>query len=79
MMRLSKAILRLSVRKSPSHVAKIYVTENQYVKKGDLLIELDTQESEIKLAQAKAALQTAIANREKAEANVSLTRLDGKR
>lgn len=63
--------------KISAHVAKVYVTENQFVKKGDLLIELDAQESEIKLAQAKAALQTAIANRGKAEANVSLTHLTG--
>ncbi len=63
--------------KITSHVAKVHITENQYVKKGDLLIELDPQESEIKLAQAKAALQTAIANRGKAQANVSLTRLTG--
>ncbi len=63
--------------KISAHVAKVFVTENQFVKKGDLLIELDAQESEIKLAQAKAALQTAIANRGKAEANVSLTRLTG--
>ena len=63
--------------KISAHVAKVYVTENQYVKKGDLLIELDAQESEIKLAQAKAALQTAVANRGKAEANVSLTHLTG--
>ena len=63
--------------KISAHVAKVFVTENQFVKKGDLLIELDAQESEIKLAQAKAALLTAIANRGKAEANVSLTRLTG--
>ncbi len=63
--------------KITSHVAKVHITENQYVKKGDLLIELDPQEGEIKLAQAKAALQTAIANRGKAQANVSLTRLTG--
>ncbi len=63
--------------KITAHVAKVYITENQYVKKGDLLIELDAQERGIKLAQAKAALQTAIASRNKAEANVSLTRLTG--
>ncbi len=61
--------------KISAHVAKVYVTENQPVKKGDLLIELDPQEGENKLAQAQAALQTAIANRGKAEAGVSLTHL----
>ncbi len=61
--------------KISAHVAKVYVTENQLVKKGDLLIELDPQESEIKMTQAKAALQTAIAARNKAQANVSLTHL----
>lgn len=64
--------------KISAYVVKIYVTENQFVKKGDLLLELDAQEAETKLAQAKAALQTALANRTKAEASVSLTRVAGR-
>ncbi|MDQ3131933.1 MAG: biotin/lipoyl-binding protein, partial [Acidobacteriota bacterium] len=61
--------------KISAHVAHLHVTENQYVKKGDLLIEFDAQEAEAKLAQAKAALQTTIAALDKAKANVALTRL----
>ncbi|MDQ3132971.1 MAG: HlyD family secretion protein, partial [Acidobacteriota bacterium] len=61
--------------KISAHVARLHVTENQYVKKGDLLIEFDAQEAEAKLAQAKAALQTTIAALDKAKANVALTRV----
>lgn len=58
-----------------ARVTKIYVTENQFVRRGDLLLELETREAEAKLAQAEASLQTALANREKALANVNLTRV----
>ncbi len=61
--------------KISAHVAHLHVTENQYVKKGDLLIEFDTQEADAKLAQAKAALQTTLAALDKAKANVALTRV----
>lgn len=60
--------------KISSHVAKIYVSENQPVKKGDLLIELDSRETENKLELAQAQLKSALAQSEKARANVSLTR-----
>ena len=59
-------------------VIKIYVTENKYVKRGDLLLELSSQETENKVAQAKANLQTAVANKNKAEANVLLTGVTGR-
>lgn len=61
--------------KISAHVAHLHVTENQYVKKGDLLIEFDAQEAEAKLAQAKAALQTTLAALDKAKANAALTRV----
>ncbi len=57
-----------------SHVEKIYVKENQLVKKGDLLIEFDAREAEANLAIANAQLKTAIAKRSKAIANFDLTR-----
>ena len=60
--------------KISAHVTKIYVTENQSVKKGDLLIELDSREVENKLELAQAQLKSAYAQSEKAQANVSLTR-----
>ena len=57
-----------------SHVEKIYVKENQLVKKGDLLIEFDAREAEANLAKANAQLKTAIAKRSKAMASFDLTR-----
>ena len=43
----------------PGHVAKVYVEDNQLVKKGDLLAELDPADFETRLAAAQAALQAA--------------------
>ena len=57
-----------------SHVEKIHVGENQFVKKGDLLIELDSRETEAKLEQARAMLQTATARKSRAVANYDLAR-----
>jgi membrane fusion protein, multidrug efflux system len=63
--------------KISARIIKINVKENQPVKKGDLLIELDASEAESKLEQRKAELKSAIANRDKAKANVALTRKTG--
>jgi membrane fusion protein, multidrug efflux system len=63
--------------KISARILKINVKENQLVKKGDLLVELDAAELESKLEQAKAELKTAIANKEKAKATVALTRKTG--
>lgn len=60
--------------KISAHISKIYVSENQAVKKGDLLIELDARETENKLESAQAQLQSALAQSEKARANAELTR-----
>jgi membrane fusion protein (multidrug efflux system) len=64
--------------KLTSQVIKIHVTENQYVKQGDLLIELNPQDAENKLAQAETNLQNVIANKNKAEANLLLTETTGR-
>ena len=61
--------------KISSHVERLHVEENQFVKKGTLLIELDAHEAEVKVAQAKATLQMMMANRDKAKANMTLTRV----
>jgi membrane fusion protein, multidrug efflux system len=63
--------------KISARIAKIFVKENQLVKKGDLIVELDASETESKLEQTQAALKSAIANKEKARANVALTRKTG--
>jgi len=57
-----------------SHVIKIYVKENQFVKKGDLLIEFDAREAEADYEKAQALLKTAQAKKSKAVANYNLTR-----
>ncbi len=64
--------------KISAHVVRLYVEENQAVKKGDLLIELDAKEAEIKLSQARAALKMALANEDKARANMTLTRVNNR-
>ena len=61
--------------KISSHVERLHVEENQFVKKGTLLIELDAHEAEVKVAQARAVLQMMAANRDKAKANMTLTRV----
>lgn len=57
-----------------SHIKKIYVRENQFVKKGDLLIEFDAREAEANYEKAEALLKTAMARKSKALANYELTR-----
>lgn len=60
--------------KVSSHISKIYVEENQFVKKGDLLVELDLREFEAKMQQANALLKTTEAKRAKAVASYGMTR-----
>lgn len=60
--------------KVASHVGKVHVQENQFVKKGDLLVELDAREFEAKFLQAQALLKTGEAKRAKALANYDLTK-----
>lgn len=64
--------------KISAHIVKIHVKENQPVNKGDLLVELDANEFEAKLEKAKAELRAARALREKALANVALTKKTAK-
>lgn len=64
-------IIQISPKLS-AYVTKVYIKENQSVKKGDLLLELDSRDYENKLEQAKAQLQAALAVSEKAQANALL-------
>jgi membrane fusion protein (multidrug efflux system) len=66
-------IIQLSPKVS-GYVAKIYVADNQQVKEGDLIAELDARDYEVKLQQAKAALDAGLAKENEAKTNVSLTR-----
>ncbi len=55
--------------KVASNVAKVYVTDNQRVKAGDLLVELDPRDFEARLAQARANLAAAEAEAIRARAD----------
>src|SRR5215510_10601193 len=66
-------IIQVSPKVS-GYVAKIYVADNQQVKEGDLIAELDARDYEVKLQQAKAALNAGLAKQNEAKTNVSLTR-----
>src|ERR1051325_3391724 len=60
--------------KASGYVTKIYVNDNQQVKAGDLVAELDARDYEVKLQQAQAALDAGLAKENEAKTNVSLTR-----
>ena len=66
-------IIQISPKVS-GYVAKIYVADNQQVKEGDLIAELDARDYEVRLQQAKAALNAGLAKENEAKTNVSLTR-----
>ncbi|HSK70458.1 MAG TPA: efflux RND transporter periplasmic adaptor subunit [Pyrinomonadaceae bacterium] len=66
--------ISLITPKIGAHVEKVYVEENQFVRKGDLLIELDNRETGAALELAKAKLQMAIARKSRAMANYELSR-----
>src|SRR5262245_31693061 len=59
--------------KVTGHITKVYVNDNQMVKQGELLAEIDARDYEAKLAQAQAALQAAISRHSAAQINVGLT------
>jgi membrane fusion protein (multidrug efflux system) len=60
--------------KVAAYVQKVYVEGNQYVHKGDLLVELNPQDYQLRLEQAKAQLENAKAGYQSSLANVSLTK-----
>nr|WP_320131518.1 HlyD family secretion protein [uncultured Holophaga sp.] len=64
------------------HVGKVLVADNQEVKAGDALVELDPADTQAKVDQARAALaeaeaQVAAAQAEEARANVALSQAQG--
>ncbi|HET6974946.1 MAG TPA: biotin/lipoyl-binding protein [Pyrinomonadaceae bacterium] len=60
--------------KASGYVAKIYVNDNQQVKAGDLIVEIDPRDYEVRLQQARAALNAGLAKQNEAKTNVTLTR-----
>ena len=61
--------------KVSGYVQKIYITDNQWVKAGDLLVEIDPRDYEAKLAQARAALSAATARSKAAQSRLALIRV----
>jgi membrane fusion protein (multidrug efflux system) len=60
--------------KASGYVAKVYVNDNQQVKAGDLIVELDARDYQTRLQQAKAALEAGLAKQNEARTTVLLTR-----
>ncbi|MBS1495881.1 MAG: HlyD family secretion protein [Bacteroidetes bacterium] len=57
------------ISKISGYVTKVYVSDNQFVHKGDTLMTLDNRDFKIVLAQAEAALGTAKSNLQAAQAS----------
>ena len=57
------------------HVAKVHVTDNQWVNEGDLLAELDPRDYEARLAASEAALVAARAGRKSRSIGVDVTEI----
>jgi membrane fusion protein (multidrug efflux system) len=60
--------------KASGYVTRVYVSDNQIVKAGDLVAEIDPRDYEAKVAQAKAALDAGLAQQKQAQTQVTLTR-----
>jgi membrane fusion protein (multidrug efflux system) len=60
--------------KVSGYVAKVYVKDNQEVKEGDLVAEIDARDFESRLEQARAALAAGTARLKEARTGVELTR-----
>jgi membrane fusion protein (multidrug efflux system) len=65
-------IIAISPRVS-GHVAKVHITDNQQVKAGDLMVELDPRDFQARLDAARAALDAAEAARRSRDIDVNLT------
>ncbi len=61
--------------KVAGHIAKLYVDDNQMVRKGDLLMEIDARDYQARLDQSKAELSAALSKQKAAEVNVTLTQV----
>lgn len=66
-------VIQISPKVS-GHVLKLYIHENQRVKQGDLLAEIDDRDFVTKVEQAKANLQEAQSRENEARTNTELTR-----
>src|SRR5215813_2694565 len=57
------------IPKMASQASRVYIDYNQHVNKGDLLVELDPQDFEVRLAQASANLAAVVAEHRGADIN----------
>jgi hypothetical protein len=62
--------------KISGYISKIYVLDNETVKAGDLLAEIDPNDFQVKVDQARAALDSAKSKDKSASSNVALTRVN---
>ena len=62
--------------KVSGYIAKVYVKDNQEVKAGDLLAEVDPSDFQVRVDQARASLDSARSKDESASSNVSLTKVN---
>jgi len=58
--------------KVAGHVSQVYVTDNQEVRQGDLLLEIDPRDYTARLMQARAVLQAAMTKQQVAQSSVEL-------
>lgn len=59
----------------PGQVAAVHVTDNQWVNQGDLLVELDPRDFQVKLAEAEAEQRVARASHKTSTISVDLTKI----
>jgi membrane fusion protein (multidrug efflux system) len=60
--------------KVSGHIEKVYITDNQPVKEGDLIAEIDATDYEISLDKADAAYERMILNQQNAKANLAASK-----
>jgi membrane fusion protein, multidrug efflux system len=58
--------------KVAGRVARVHVTDNQQVQQGDLLVEIDASDYAVRLSQARAVLQAAVAKQQAAQSNLGV-------
>jgi membrane fusion protein (multidrug efflux system) len=64
-------IIQISPRVA-GHVLRVYVTDNQEVRQGDLLLEIDPRDYSARLTQAQAVLQAAMSRHQASQSSVEL-------
>ena len=61
--------------KVAGHALRVYVTDNQEVQQGDLLLEIDPRDYTARLMQARAVLQAALTKQQAAQSSVELVNI----